>query len=151
MRIELSEVINQPIDQVFAVLSDPSKHKEWVQEVLDDSSQSPGPTHEGTTFHEDGKLLGRKLGENWTVTRFEAPHTYEQSAQLGPAHVSISFTLTPSGDGTRVDLITEGETGGIFKISDSIVARVLKNQQQTDLDNLKLILENGGTSTGSES
>lgn len=151
MHIELTQVINQPVDQVFAFLSDPNKHKEWVEEVLDDSVQSSGPTHEGTIFHEDGKLLGRRLGENWTVTKFEPPHEYEQSAKLGPAHVSISFKLTPAGDGTRVDLVTEGETGGLFKVGDSVVSHVIKNQQQADLENLKLILENGAAAGGNGS
>jgi uncharacterized protein YndB with AHSA1/START domain len=143
MRIEISEVINRPIDDVFAYLSDPKKHAEWVGPVLGDSNVSEGAMHEGTTFHEDGKLLGRKLGSDWTVTKYEPPHRYEQEARMRGAHVRIGFTLTPEGDRTRVVGVTEGEIGGLFKIADSVVARVLKNQQQTDLDNLKLILESG--------
>lgn len=143
MRIEVTEVVNRPIDDVFAYLSDPKKHAEWVGPVLEDSHQSEGAMHEGTTFHEEAKLLGRKLGSDWTVTKYEPPHSYEQETRLRGAHVRINFALTSEGDGTRIVGITEGETGGLFKLADSVVARVLKNQQQTDLDNLKLILESG--------
>jgi carbon monoxide dehydrogenase subunit G len=143
MRIELTEVVNRPIDDVFAYLSDPKKHAEWVGPVLEDSQQSDGAMHEGTTFHEVGKLLGRKLGSDWTVTKYEPPSVYEQETRMHGAHVRIGFTLTSEGDGTRIVGVTEGEIGGLFKLADSVVARVLTNQQQADLDNLKLILESG--------
>jgi carbon monoxide dehydrogenase subunit G len=141
MRIELTEVVNRPMDDVFAYLSDPQKHAEWVGPVVSDSNQSEGATHEGTTFHEDGKLLGRRVGSNWTVTKYDPPHAYEQEAKIGKAHMRVAFTLTAEGEGTRIDQVTEGETGGLFRLADSVVARVLKNQQQADLDNVKLILE----------
>lgn len=147
MRIDLTEVINRPIDEVFSYISNPQKHAEWVGAVLEDSNQSEGAVHEGTTFHEVGKLLGRKVGSDWTVTKFEPPHVYEQETRIGSAHVRLRSTLTSEGDGTRVDLVTEGETGGLFKLADSVVARVLRNQQQADLDNLKLILENQESAT----
>jgi uncharacterized protein YndB with AHSA1/START domain len=141
MRIELSEVINRPMEDVFAYLSDPQKHAEWVGPVVSDSNQSEGTTHQGTTFHEEGKLLGRRVGSEWTVTKYDPPRTYEQETRIGKARMRVAFTLTAEGDGTRIDQVTEGETGGLFRLADPVVARVLKNQQQADLDNVKLILE----------
>lgn len=151
MRIDLTEVINRPIDEVFAYISNPQKHAEWVGAVLEDSSQSEGTVHEGTTFHEVGKLLGRKVGSDWAVTKFEPPQLYEQETKLGSANVRIRFNLTAEGDSTRVDLVTEGESAGLFKVADSVVARVLRNQQQADLDNLKIILENQESATAAGS
>ncbi|HEX6509987.1 MAG TPA: SRPBCC family protein [Chloroflexota bacterium] len=143
MRVELTETVDRPIDQVFAFLSAPEKHEAWVGPVVRDSHQSEGPVHEGTTFHEEVKFLGRRLGGDWTVTRYEPPHAYEQETSIGKANMRIAFTLTPQGNSTRIDMVTEGDTTGIFKLADSVVARVLRNQQQADLDNLKLILESG--------
>lgn len=146
MRVEVGTVIKRPIEEVFSFMSDPRKHAEWVQPVESDSNLSSGPVQVGTTFHEENKFLGRHLGEEWTVTVYEPPHRYEQQATIKGAPMRIGMTLTPEGDGTRVDMVTEGDPSGLagrfFKLSEPIVARAIKNQQQTDLDTLKLILEN---------
>lgn len=146
MQVEVGTTINRPIDEVFAFMSDPRKHAEWVQPVESDSNVSSGPVHVGTTFHEENKLLGRHLAEEWTVTEYEPPRRYAQQAEIGGATMTITMTLTPEGEGTRVDMVTEGDAssaaGRLFKLSAPIVARAIKNQQQTDLDTLKLILEN---------
>jgi carbon monoxide dehydrogenase subunit G len=151
MRIELTQTVNRPMEEVFTFISEPEKHPAWVESVLEDTDQSPGPVHEGTTFHEVGKLLGRRVGMDWTVTKYDPPRAYEQETTVGKGHMRIAFTLTPEGDGTRIDLVTEGETGGLFKLADSVLARIIRNQQQADLDNFKLILESGaeaGASVG---
>lgn len=141
MRIELSQTVNRPIDDVFTFLAEPENHPLWVESVLSDSEQSEGAVHEGTTFHEEVKLLGRKFGGTWTVTKYEPPRAYEQQARLGPAHMRIAFALSEVDGATRIDQVTEGESAGFFKIGESVLARLIRNQQQTDLDNLKLLLE----------
>jgi carbon monoxide dehydrogenase subunit G len=148
MRVDVGTTINRPIDEVFAFMSDPNKHAEWVEPVLSDTDIASGPVHEGTTFHETAKLLGRHIASDWTVTNYQPPHTFEQQTTIGGTKMKIGMTLNSEGQGTRVEMVTEaeGDTSGLahrlFRLGDSVVAGVIKHQQQADLETLKLVLEN---------
>jgi len=53
----------------------------------------------------------------------------------------ISFAFEPVEGGTRVTMISEGETGGFFGLADSIVVRMGQRDVGADLAKLKDILE----------
>ena len=59
----------------------------------------------------------------------------------GPIPVAGSYTLEPVGDGTRVIFALEGEPGGFFKVAEPIVRRITLRQWETNLANLKDLLE----------
>ena len=42
-------------------------------------------------------------------------------------------------------MMHRGQTGGLWKLTDSLVARTLKKQLAADLETLKVVLENQGT------
>jgi hypothetical protein len=43
----------------------------------------------------------------------------------------------------EVEHMVEGESGGTFKLADSVAARALKKQFETDLEALKTLMESG--------
>ncbi|GAC1472748.1 MAG: hypothetical protein NVS2B16_28660 [Chloroflexota bacterium] len=104
---------------------------------------SSGPTGVGTTYRQISKVFGRKIEMNNEVTVFEPPHVFEWRGISGPTHMVMRFTLTAEGQGTSVLQSGDGETGGIFKLADPIVARTMKKQFEADLENLKTLVESG--------
>ena len=50
IRIEASAVVNRPIEEVFAFVSDMANATQWSAEVVEAKKTSEGPVGAGTTF-----------------------------------------------------------------------------------------------------
>lgn len=143
MRIEETTNIDRPIDEVFAYLSDVERHPDWVSSVLSTTQTSDGPIGLGATLTEEAKTLGRRMQVDWEITAYEPPHTIQQRASIGPGHIVVTATLEAVDGGTKVTFVHEGETNGLLKIADPLVARTLKKQSAADLETLKTLVESG--------
>ena len=51
------------------------------------------------------------------------------------------MTFEPMDGGTRVNTTIEGEPGGFFKLAEPLIVSMSKRQFQSDLDNLKDLME----------
>jgi carbon monoxide dehydrogenase subunit G len=143
IRIEESITIDRPVEEVFTFLTDIDHQSDWVSLVEESHKLSSEPTAVGTKYRQVAKLLGRRLDATNEVTAYEPPHVFEFRGKSGPAEVQMRFTLTEEGSGTRVLQSAEGETGGVFKLVDPMVARTMKKQFAADLETLKTLLEGG--------
>ena len=144
VRVEEHVTINRPIDEVFAYASDIERQPEWVSPLTDSRKSSSGPTSVGTTYLQTAKFLGRRMEMECEITGYEPPRVYAFRAKSGPLHMEMQFTLTSEGpDTTEITQVAEGESGGLLKLADPILARTMKKQFEADLETLKTILESG--------
>ncbi|HEX9333592.1 MAG TPA: hypothetical protein VF896_16985 [Anaerolineales bacterium] len=56
-------------------------------------------------------------------------------------HFEISMTFEPSGNGTKINLLTQEEPGGFFKLAEGMVQKQLQSQLEGDAERLKKALE----------
>ena len=140
-RMEASVVINRPIDEVFAYMTDVGSWSQWNSGILEAEQTSEGPVGVGTTFQGVSQFLGQR-GE-WTseVTEYEPNKKIKQKVNQGPMSIEQSLTFEPVEGGTRFTMIGEGETGGFFKLAEPILNRMWQRQLEGMLANLKDILE----------
>ncbi len=152
VRVEEHTTIDRPIEEVFAYLSDIERQTEWVSTLQESQKTTTGPTQVGTTYRQVNKILGRTIEMQNEVTTYEPPTVFAFRARGGPTHMEMRLALTSTGpETTEVTQVAEGESGGLFKLADSIVARTLKKQLAADLEGLKAILESGGASEAGRS
>ena len=102
---------------------------------------SPGPIGVGTTARFVGKLLGRRIESESEVTEFEPNRKYSWQSKSGPFPLKGSVTTEQVEGGTRVNTTIEGEPGGFFKLAEPLIVTMAKRQSQSDLDNLKDLME----------
>jgi uncharacterized protein YndB with AHSA1/START domain len=140
-RMEASVVIKRPLEEVFAYVTDVGSWVKWHTGLVEAEQTSEGPVGVGTTCRGVSEFLGRR--DEWTseVTAFEPNEKVEQQMVWGPMKIAQTLTFEPVDDGTRFTLAGEGETGGIFKMAEPIVNRMMKKQGEANLANLKRILE----------
>jgi len=62
-------------------------------------------------------------------------------SKSGPFPLQVTVTFEPLEGGTRVNTTIEGEPGGFFKLAEPLIVSVSKRQSQSDLDNLKDLME----------
>ena len=140
VRAEVSTTIKRPIEEVFAVISDPSKNPKWVSGVSETTKTSDGPVGVGTTWHGVGRFLGRRIESDTVFKEFEVNRkvTFELTT---PFPATLAFTFESVAGGTRVDQVVDAEPGGFFKLVGPLLVVAAKRQFQNDLDNLRDLME----------
>jgi hypothetical protein len=116
--------IQRPPGDVFAYVSDMTKHGEWASNGLQVTQTSSGPIGVGATFSSTARQFGTQR-ESQTVTEY-APGSrfaFEASGGLGLArHI---FELSVAGGGTRLSKSME-------LIKPSFLARVMSMKIKAD-------------------
>ena len=144
IRVEHSVTINRPPSEVFAYVSDPEKLPEWQSTALEARWETPGPIAVGSRAVEVRKFLGRRMESTMEVTGFELDRELSFRVLDGPVPFQVTQKFEAVGDGTRLDVVLEGEPGGFFKVAEPLVARAAKRQLEGDSATMKDILEARG-------
>lgn len=139
--IESSVVINQPVEQVFAFYMDPENETQWRIGVLDIETTSEGPIGVGTTTREVTQFLGRRIENTAMVTEYEPNKMVAMETTSGPIPFKFRVTFDRLDSGTRMTVRASGEAGGFFKLAEPLVIRMGKRQMETELNNLKDLIE----------
>ena len=140
-RIEINLVINRPVEEVFAFVSNSENLPRWRSTSLDIKKTSDGSLGVGSTFKGRFTFLGRQFDGNIVVTAHEPNRVYVSRMAEGPFPLETGYTLEPVEDGTHVSFVVEGEPGGFFKLAEPLVVSMAKRAYTTDLQNLKEMLE----------
>ena len=143
VKIEASVDIDRPIDEVFAYVTDPAKTPEWSSMALECSLEGDGRIGVGSRIRTVGKFLGRRVEATSEVTEYDPPRKFAIQAVSGsgPVRGNIERRLESIGQGTRYHSTLTGESGGLFKLADPIVAALMKRTVDTDHQALKALLE----------
>ena len=141
IRIDNSVVINRPVDQVFEFVANIENLPEWAGPVLEAKQTSVGPASVGTTQSQVGKFLGQRLEISLEVTEHEPNKKISAKSTSGPFPIEVHYTFEPVAEGTRMKMGRHVDPRGFFKLAEPIIARMLKRQAETDISNLKDLLE----------
>ena len=74
--IESMEVIDAPIEQVWALLADIERQTEWMTEMKSVRVLGDGPIGVGTTCEAEVRILGITVNDPVTITEFDPPLRY---------------------------------------------------------------------------
>lgn len=131
MRAELTTEIARTPDEVFAYLTDVANVPEWQSGVR--SSE-----RKGDRIEETRSFLGREMQTTLEIVDLDPPRVFTLKALDGPVKFTVKHTLEPSGNGTRLTVVAEGDVPGF---ASGIVAQQAKRQFSKDFKRLKEILE----------
>ncbi len=141
IREEFSVVINRPIEEVFTFTTDFEKMTQWVGELRESKKTSEGPMGVGTTFRHVVGLWGRRLEVNHKVTEYEPNRKLRFGTASGPVPNEAEWIFESTTGGTKITVSIEAEPGGFFKIAVPLLRRMFRRQWETNLANLKDLLE----------
>lgn len=141
IREEHEIVVNRPVSEVFAYVTDVSNLAEWQGGVVEARQVSEGPVGVGTRFTEVRKFLGRRIESALEVTEHEPDRRFSLNVASGPVPFEVRHTFEAIDGGTRIRVEGEGEPGGFFKMAEPLVARQAKRTFEHDFATLKDILE----------
>jgi uncharacterized membrane protein len=140
-KLEFSTVINRPIEEVFAFLSNPENSSKWHLRGNEVKMTSQGPIGVGTTYRSVRTFLGRRIESETGFTEYEPNRKITLKSKRGPMPTKSQWTFDSVAGGTRVDLTIEGEPGGFFKVVEPLLVSTAKRQLEADFANLKDLME----------
>ena len=141
IRAEQSVVINRPIDEVFRYVSNIESWAQWAAEMVEVKNISAGPVGRNTTFTAVVKFLGQRIENEHVVTEYKPGSRLAITVSSGTVRGKAVFSFKTVEGGTEVTEAMEAETGGVFKVADPIVTRMVQRQYAANLENLKDLLE----------
>jgi uncharacterized protein YndB with AHSA1/START domain len=141
VKVEKSVVINRPIEEVFAYVTNPDNVAEWAGPVTEAKQTSEGPVGVGTTSTRVTEFLGRRSESIYEVTEYEPNRKFAEKTTSGTLQTAEIITFESADGGTKVTIGGEVEATGFGKIAEPVFARMAKRQLDTDISNLKDLLE----------
>ncbi len=135
IKVEETVEIGRPIEEVFAYVTDPENLATWTGVVVEVRKDG------GDRFTLVQKFLGRRFETPCEVIASEPNRRYAYRSTGGPIPYTFSYTLEPSGSGTRFTHTGEGEPGSFFSLVGPLFEKAAKRQMRHDVDTLKDLLE----------
>ncbi|MDX6326937.1 MAG: hypothetical protein QOK15_3291 [Nocardioidaceae bacterium] len=130
-------------EDVFTYLVDPANQTVWNSGLVEFEADWTGDPQVGDRARGTVKVAGRRI--DWETETIEAqrPDRVVYRSVKAPFSFQLSWTLTDRGGDTEVthDGLT-GTLGGFFgKLADPLVALMYQRDMNSNLANLKAVLE----------
>jgi uncharacterized protein YndB with AHSA1/START domain len=113
MAEHLEVTVNRPIEDVFAVLTDPGQTAKWFPVRVEERWTSPPPHGVGSTRHAVVHAFGRRVENDATITEYQRPCRGACEVESSGVKLNVALDFTPLDGGTRV-LVSFGARAGRF-------------------------------------
>jgi uncharacterized protein YndB with AHSA1/START domain len=145
MRPEPSVVVNRPIEEVWAYVTDPFSLPRWGGRRLSVRATPPGPLGVGSMLHQRWVVFGLETQLSGVVTEWDPPRVVTVSLMdEGIARSGFArTTLEATSAGTKVVRTGALELRGIWKLLSPIVRPYIRRMMEDQNQNLKRLLEAG--------
>ncbi len=142
--LRVSGVINRPVEDVFAILSNPENAPKWSLSALDEKLTSPPPVRVGSTRRAVVRSFGGGTTQNEAIcTAYERNRRLAWRATSGPVLFSVTVDTTPLGDATSLDSTWSFEFRGPLRLVRPLLELMFRRAMRRDVDNLKRLMEAG--------
>jgi uncharacterized protein YndB with AHSA1/START domain len=146
-RFICSVTIERPIEEVFALLTDPTRSPEWSKHSIRGELLTEGPPRVGSrrrTVVKGFAGIGtmESVFEVTEIDPLRAVALRQISASWGGSGAT-RYTFTPVDGGTRVDWTWELNFQGPMRLFERPMVPFARRAFQADLENLKRLMESG--------
>jgi uncharacterized membrane protein len=140
--IEVSTVINRPIEEVFAFVANFENHPKWETDFQEVKQLTSTPGGVGTTYHCMLKLPGKSAKSKFEITEYQANKKLSFEGEVaGPAKPKGSYLFESVAGATKVTALPQPELQGFFKLLEPLMVGAIRKQNEAHLANLKRLLE----------
>lgn len=140
-RYEHSVVIERPIEEVWAFVTDPANNAMWQTTIVETRTGSNRPLDVGSKVAEVRQFLGRRVESTWEVTQHEPPTRSAIKTSSGPVPFTGRYALDSIDGGTRFTMAVEAEAHGFFRLAEPVFGRIVKREMKANCGHLKDLLE----------
>ena len=138
---ERSTDIAKPPEEVFPYLFEPDLVPQWTTGLNGYERLDDGPLGTGSRFREQLEVSGQQIDTELEITAYDPPRGAETRTEIRGIDVISTYTLQPSGGGTRLTQTVEATGGGLKgRVLIPIIQPHLEKKLDADLAALKALL-----------
>ena len=134
-------MIERPIEEVFAYVSDPGNFPDWNSAVQVVRPTSPGPSHVGSTYSMDRQLPTGRATNHLEIVVSQWPREFAIRTTDGPTPFLYRYRFVGKVDRTVVQFDGQVELPVFAGLIPQLARRAVKRGVEDNLTTLKLILE----------
>jgi uncharacterized protein YndB with AHSA1/START domain len=134
MALELQAEIPATPEEVFSILTDPGQVKQWMPAVRSVERLDDRPFGVGTSWRETRLAGKRTMVSTIRVTACDRASRLGLRVESDAMEGAMTFTLTPTGPGTRVQYTVEMRGRGMMRL---VTGTINKMMAQEDADLLQ--------------
>ena len=138
---EKSIIINRPIEEVFAYVSDLQNGPEWQTELVEARRITDGPLSIGTQFTSVRKFMGRRLESGIEFTAYEPNKKIAFKSISGSSPFEQSFLFESTAEGTKLTSRLDLQTTGLMGLAEPLIASGVRKEMDTAFGDLKNLIE----------
>ena len=142
INVEVSTIINRPVADVFAYVSNFENHPKWETDFQQVKLLTSTPSGVGTTYQCTLKLPGQTATSKFEITEYAANQKIAYVGEpTGPVVPKGSFLFEPVSSGTKITSLPRPEIRGFFRLLEPMMAGYIRKNNISHLSNLKQLLE----------
>ncbi len=136
--------IDRPVEEVFAYATDPA-HQTLIASNMTEFELNADRMEKGARASGATRVAGKRVEWTSEITEYHEGQRVEMRSIDAPMEFHITWTYEPDGEGTLVTFEQEAaELGGFFgRLADSAVTKMYSRDVRSNLEALKILLEEG--------
>lgn len=140
IKAERTVVIDRPIEEVFAYVTDQTNTPTWQAGLVEVQRTTPGPIGVGTKHTLVRNFMGRRMEADNEYVAYEPGKLVTFRTTSGPPLVA-SYFFEPAPGGTRLTSRVEMQGAGLFGLLEPVIGAGLRREMKAALPALKALLE----------
>lgn len=141
MLIQHSVIIEKPLEEVEAYLTDISNNHQWQEDVLEAGVLTDGAIGKGTKAYEVRSIMNFSLRSEWEVTEYHPGRSFSFTSTSSVAPYEGTFDLEAVDKSTKVTFSFTIFHSGFNALFDPFMNGIFSPRFRKNLENLMTILE----------
>jgi hypothetical protein len=138
---EASLIINRPVTDVFAVISNLDRFKEWQDDLIEARWTSTGEPGVGSTYVFITQFAGSRMDLPGKVIAWELAQGWQWRATGGPFPIQGGYRLEAREGGTQITMFSDSEPKGWMNVMRPLLKWMGERGYRRSLTRLKAMLE----------
>lgn len=141
MHVERTFIVNRPIDEVFAYLSDFENTNEWDPGTVE-TRRTSGDGGLGTTYANTSEFVGRKVDLTYTTVGYDSPTFFSCQGKNASSTATDTMTFTREGERTQIHYRADFTFHGLVKlVAPFVVKPKLSDLADETIEDIRTALE----------
>jgi len=141
---EVETVIAAPPEKVWAAMTDFAQAPSWMPGLHEVAPRDDQPLGTGKVFTVTMSTKGRGKQRDMTLSDWHPSDRFALSSREGGVTATYTYSLAPSGDGTRVKLHGACEAKGLFwRLLHPLIVKMMARHDGAQVELLKDLIEQG--------
>ncbi len=137
IKVNIQMEIEAPIEMVFDLLADHTKHPLWDPSMIEARFSTEGPIINGSKGITIGEFRGKRVESDIYYDAYDRPKWVSGGATSGMVKGKQTCKFTPTEKGTKINWAFEAQFQGFMRLMEPFMKSTLIKQSQETLEALK--------------